>query len=154
MLHAVDNSGTPRNLSLRTVPDKNTSIEDLEAVCKKLCAPNRFSELAEMVNRYCLFAMKANEAKPDSILDLLDGCDAWRRKERFEAFLQCCEALAATAEKGTPANAALPFLRSVFNSCLSVKAEEFVKAGIKGEAVGESVRNARKTIVASFKQQF
>lgn len=152
-LHAVDTAEKPRNLALKSLPGKDTKNPSINAICARMKAPNRFREMAELANRYFNFVLTADSAKPDAILDLFERCDAWRRAERFEQFLQCCEALASTGDPQQP-SAALPFLRTAFKRAQSVSAEEFVAAGIEGAAIGESLRNARKTVIASVKQQF
>ncbi|MCB2263033.1 MAG: multifunctional CCA addition/repair protein [Candidatus Thiosymbion ectosymbiont of Robbea hypermnestra] len=64
----------------------------IRALCGRLKAPRRFRELALVVARYHGLAHKLDELRPGTVLDLLQGLDAFRRPERFEQALGAFEA--------------------------------------------------------------
>lgn len=155
LMHALGPISQPRNLEFSRPATTTNDENAILALGARLKAPNRFNELANIVGHYARFALQATQAKPDGILALLDRTDAWRRPKRFEDFLLSCEAL--TAGNSTLMSeriGSLSFLRSVLDACKAINAEEFVAAGVEGKAVGESVYNARKTLVASMKKQY
>jgi tRNA nucleotidyltransferase (CCA-adding enzyme) len=64
----------------------------LDALCERLKVPRRYCDLARVVARYHGLVHKVDELRPETILDLLEGMDAFRRPERFEQALTACEA--------------------------------------------------------------
>jgi tRNA nucleotidyltransferase (CCA-adding enzyme) len=64
----------------------------IEAVCERLKAPGDCRDLALMVGRWHGLAHRGDRLPPPEILDLLEGTDAFRRPERFQAFLAACAA--------------------------------------------------------------
>jgi len=61
-------------------------------LCHRLKAPRRFRELALAVACYHGLAHKFDELRPATVLELLQGLDAFRRPERFEQALGAFEA--------------------------------------------------------------
>ena len=155
VLHATDSNSRPKNIIAKVLRNKNNDDNAIHIISQRLRVPNDYSGLANLVAYYIDFAIHAKAAKPDIIISLLDVCDAWRRPDRFEGFLQTCEALISTSPERSHQNlGSIAFLRMAYELCKSINAKEFVAAGISGEAIGESVRNARKVCVAELKQQF
>lgn len=64
----------------------------VDGLCDRLKAPRRFRELARGVARYHGLALKVNELRPATLLDLFQGLDAFRRSDRFEQALSVFEA--------------------------------------------------------------
>ncbi len=68
----------------------------VEALCKRLRAPNEVRELALLA---CGYREQIKHAKkPDELLDLLKRTDAFRRPERFAALLEVARTAAPKAE--------------------------------------------------------
>jgi tRNA nucleotidyltransferase (CCA-adding enzyme) len=68
------------------------SVVLLDALCERLKVPRRCCALARVVARYHGLVHKVTELTPKTILDLLEGMDAFRRPERFAQALTACEA--------------------------------------------------------------
>ena len=68
------------------------SVELLDSVCERFRVPSRCRDLARIVARYHGLVHKVDELRPATVLDLLDGTDAFRRPERFRQMLLACEA--------------------------------------------------------------
>lgn len=64
----------------------------LEGICDRLRVPARCRDLARITARYHGLVHKVAELRPATVLDLLAGCDALRRPERFGQMLVACEA--------------------------------------------------------------
>lgn len=155
VLHAIDQSNRPKNLAAKVITEKAEHADVVKRVGQRLRTPNDHTELAQLTAYYIDFAISARTAKPDLIISLLDVCDAWRRPERFYAFLQSCEALISTSPEQSHQNlGAIALLRTAYTQCAKINGKEFLAAGISGEAIGDSIRNARKVCVAELKQQF
>ena len=68
------------------------SVHLIEALCERLRAPRRFRDLARLVARYHGQVHKLDELRPATLLDLLEGADAFRRPDRFDQMVTACEA--------------------------------------------------------------
>jgi tRNA nucleotidyltransferase (CCA-adding enzyme) len=68
------------------------SVHLIEALCERLRAPRRFLDLARLVARYHGQVHKLDELRPATLLDLLEGADAFRRPDRFDQMVTACEA--------------------------------------------------------------
>lgn len=68
------------------------SVALLDALCERLKVPRRCCALARVVARYHGLVHKVTELAPETVLDLLEGMDAFRRPERFAQALTACEA--------------------------------------------------------------
>lgn len=155
VLHAIDSNSRPKNIIAKVISKKSGNDNAIKMISERLKVPNDYSELASLVAYYIEFAIQAKASKPDIIISLLDICDAWRRPDRFQAFLQSCEALISTSPERSHQNlGSIAFLRTAHERCKQVDAKEFIEAGISGEAIGDSIRNARKVCIAELKQQF
>lgn len=60
--------------------------------CERIRAPKAWRELALLVTAEHLNVHRALEMRPQTLEKLLSRADAWRRPERFDEFLQACEA--------------------------------------------------------------
>ena len=67
-------------------------LSAIKAVCKRYRVPHEFKELALLVSRYHIMAHRCRELSADKLLTFYEKLDAFRRPERFEAFLTTCEA--------------------------------------------------------------
>lgn len=68
------------------------SAELIEALCARLRIPAEYRELALIVARYHGNIHRAFELRPNTVLEILEKADAFRRPERFEQALLACEA--------------------------------------------------------------
>ena len=154
-LHAIDHSNRPKNLVAKVISQKPKQGDVIAAVGERLRVPKDYSDLARLAAYYIDFAIQAKASKPNVVVTLLDLCDAWRKPERFNWFLQSCEALISTSPQQSHQNlGSIAFLRTAYSLCAKVSGKEFLDAGISGAAVGESIHSARKVCVAELKQQF
>lgn len=154
-LHGINHRSRAKNIAAKTIGPEPSSNDQVNAITQRLKVPNEYGELALLAVHYCNHIMQAQNSKPDLIIDLFDRCDVWRRPERFEQLLYCCEALSATNdEQAHTVLGSITFLRTAYQRCHQINAEQFVNAGLTGKAIGESLRNARKICLAELKQQF
>jgi tRNA nucleotidyltransferase (CCA-adding enzyme) len=68
------------------------SVALIEAVCERLRVPSEYRELSVIVARYHGNVHRAFELRPDTILEMLEKTDAFRRPERYSQALLACEA--------------------------------------------------------------
>ena len=101
------------------------------------------------------FILNAEKSKPDLIISLLNHCDAWRNKSKFEDLLLCCEALSSTnIDVKHKSFSSISLLRRVLENCKKIDNKEFIKAGIKDKEIGDSINNARKVCISRIIKQF
>lgn len=163
--HGLDSFTQPKNVPTKVVRETGTSHRGdknkkdsnqlINTLCERMKVPNEFRSLAILGANYSGLVIHALEARPDTLIDLLDACDAWRKPSQFEHLLQCCEALISTNPEQSHKNlGSIALLRTAQQQCQNIGAQTFIEQGISGAAIGESIRSARKIQIASLKQQF
>jgi tRNA nucleotidyltransferase (CCA-adding enzyme) len=68
------------------------SVALIEALCGRLRVPGEYRELSVIVARYHGNVHRAFELRADTILEMLEKTDAFRRPERYSHALLACEA--------------------------------------------------------------
>jgi tRNA nucleotidyltransferase (CCA-adding enzyme) len=90
--HDLGKGTTPPEIWPSHRGHEERSVELLEGLCDRFRVPNRFRELARITARYHGLVHKLDELRDGTVLDLLEGADAFRRPERFRQMLTACEA--------------------------------------------------------------
>ena len=111
--------------------------------------PNDYRDLAVLAARYHGDCHRAAELRPDTLLEKLEGLDAFRRPQRFEQFLLACEADARgrTGYEDRPYPQADIF-RTALKACAGVDPQPLVAAGLKGEAIAQKLHQLRMAAIA------
>lgn len=117
-------------------------------IIKKLCArlrvPNTYRDLALMVSDHHCKIHRCDEMRKDTIINLFDKIDAWRKPERFKQFLLTCEADARGRlhfeEEPYPQR---DTMLSHFEKANKVNVQDIIKEGITGAAIKPALFNAR-----------
>jgi len=153
--HALEDNTSPKNLVPKTVGKLDTNSSNARKLGESLTAPNEFKRLATLGSFYLHIIIQAKHCNPQTIVDLLDACDAWRKPEGIAVLLLAAECLTSTNAASPQHNLdSIALLRQAHKNCRGVNAEAFVKSGLSGEAVGVAIRAARKVAVAELKKQF
>ena len=92
LCHDLGKGITPVDLLPSHHDHEERSVDLLEAVCARFRVPKRFCELARITARYHGKVHKADQLKTTTVLKLFEGCDLFRRPQRFEQMLLACEA--------------------------------------------------------------
>jgi len=150
LVHDLGKGTTPPAEWPRHIGHEERGVALVEALCRRLGAPNRFRELGCAMARWHGLCHRALELRPSTILRLLEGVDAWRRAGRFEDFLLACEADA----RGRSGRADTPYpqaalLRRCLQAAQAVDAASLVSAGLAAEALREALREARTRAIAA-----
>lgn len=150
LVHDLGKGTTPPAEWPRHIGHEERGVALVEALCRRLGAPNRFRELGCAMARWHGLCHRALELRPPTILRLLEGVDAWRRAGRFEDFLLACEADA----RGRSGRADTPYpqaalLRRCLQAAQAVDAASLVAAGLAAEALREALREARTRAIAA-----
>jgi tRNA nucleotidyltransferase (CCA-adding enzyme) len=155
LVHDLGKGTTPREEWPGHRGHEERSVSLALALCQRLGVPNRFRELGIAVARYHGLCHLAAELRPATILQLLEGVDAFRRGERFEDFLAACEADA----RGRLGRELDPYpqrelLRTARKAATAVDAAAIAAQGLGGEALREALRQARIRAIARARREF
>ncbi len=155
LTHDLGKGTTPKEEWPQHGGHEARSVELVLDVTRRLKVPNDCRELAVLVARWHGEVHGAAEAGADALVTLLTNVDAFRQPERFELFLQACEA----DYRGRPgyedkAMAAAERLRSAYAAASGVDAGAIARQHQGGEAIKQAVFAARVAAVAESLQGF
>jgi tRNA nucleotidyltransferase (CCA-adding enzyme) len=91
LVHDLGKATTPQAEWPRHLGHEARSLPLIEALCARLRVPSACRELALAVAKWHTHVHRALELRPDTLLKVLEQCDAFRRPQRFDAVLRACE---------------------------------------------------------------
>lgn len=121
----------------------------IEALCSRLRVPREHLDLARLVARLHTRVHRALEARPATLLRLLEEADAFRRGARFEDLLEAC-VIDATGRSGLE-NQAYPQaerLRRALVIATGVTAAPLLAQGLRGAALSAALSQTRAQALA------
>ncbi len=126
----------------------HTGLNIIESLCERIRVPNEFRDLALAVCAQHSNIHRANELKPATKLKVLGLLDVWRKPERLEQVLLCCEAdhrgrLGLEAE---PYPQREIFLRA-YHAALSVEVQAVIADGFQGKHIKEELDKRRVSAI-------
>lgn len=144
LIHDLGKGTTPKEEWPRHIAHEERSLPLVTALCDRIAVPREFKDLALMVAEYHTHCHRALELKPSTLLKTLQALDAFRRPERFELFLLCCEA-DARGRTGFE-NRDYPqasYFRQALSVCQAVSIPELQASGLVGKAFGDELQRRR-----------
>ncbi len=122
----------------------------IEALCERLAVPNQCRDLALHVARFHTDVHRAGLLRPDTMLKVIEAVDAFRRPDRFEAFLLACEADA----RGRAGLEERPYVqadkfRAALAAAQSIDSKTIQAQGLTGADFGGALREARVAAIAA-----
>ena len=144
LLHDLGKATTPPEEWPRHIAHEDRSLPLVKVLCERIAAPKEYKDLALMVAQWHTHCHRALELKPATLLKVLQSNDAFRRPERFEQFLLCCEA-DARGRTGFE-NRDYPqahFFRAALAAAQAVNIAAIQQAGFSGKAFGDEVNRQR-----------
>jgi len=144
----------------RTLPERwpshhgheETGVPLIEVLVARLKAPNECRDLAVLTARHHGIVHRAAELRADTVLELFEKTDAFRRPERFAELLLACEADArgrAGLENREYPQAA--YLQRARDAAATVALSAAEREGLDGLAIGKKIRAQRLAAVAAVK---
>ncbi len=92
LTHDLGKAYTPSSLLPKHTGHEIISVERVKHLCELYKTPNEYTELAVLVAGLHGQCHKAMSLDAETLLDLLQKLDAFRRPQRLEPFLLACEA--------------------------------------------------------------
>ena len=92
LTHDLGKGMTPAELLPRHHDHEQKSVALVDALCARLRVPTDCRDVARLAARFHGDIHRVSELRPETVLRVLERCDALRRPERFELVLLACEA--------------------------------------------------------------
>lgn len=140
LLHDLGKGTTAQSQWPRHIAHEERGVKLVKKACERLKAPKRHRDLALAVCQYHTHCHRALELRGKTLMKLLRATDALRRADRFESFLQACEADArgrlGLEQREYPQ---ADYLRGARDVAATVNAALFKEQGLSGKALGEAI---------------
>jgi tRNA nucleotidyltransferase (CCA-adding enzyme) len=150
LVHDLGKGTTSPEQGPKHIAHEAGSVALVEALCERLKIPGEVRDLAVMTAREHGNVECALEMRADTLVRMLERCDAFRKPARFMDLLLACEYEArgrtGAEEKPFPQRA---YLQTVLAAVQSIAAGEIAAAvsanhpGKPAEAIGQAIRAAR-----------
>jgi len=152
LTHDLGKAQTPKSAWPSHHGHEEFGVPLIEDLCDRLKVPNTHRELAILTARYHTLVHRALELRPETVLTLLENCDALRRPERFGELLLACEADARgrTGREDAP-YPQVGYLRRMLTAAAGVTLTESERGDLEGVEIGAEIRRRRLAAIAALK---
>lgn len=128
----------------------HTGVKLIKTLCERVRVPNEFKELALLVCEQHSNIHRANELKPSTYLKILNKFDVWRKPQRLQDILICCQADHA----GRQGLELEPYpqrkmFEQAYQAALSIEVKEVIADGFKGKAIRDEQDKRREAAIAA-----
>ncbi|EKF9635885.1 multifunctional CCA addition/repair protein [Vibrio cholerae] len=126
----------------------HTGLNIIESLCERIRVPNEFRDLALAVCAQHSNIHRADELKPATKLKVLGLLDVWRKPERLEQVLLCCEAdhRGRLGLESEPYPQREIFLRA-YQAALGVAVQAVIADGFQGKQIKEEFDKRRVSAI-------
>ena len=152
LVHDLGKGTTPRDQWPRHIGHEKRGLRLVKSLCKRLRVPEDHQRLALAVTEYHLLMHKLEELRPETVLKLLAGLDAFRNPDRVESFILACEADA----QGRGARAVKPYtsspqLRTYLAAITALDLGDLGDSDLDHKARAREVRRRRLSAIRAVK---
>jgi len=144
LLHDLGKGITPQQKWPSHIGHEAAGLPLVDAVCKRLKAPNAMQDLARKVCTGHLDCHRILEARPATVLRMLERLDVFRQPEILSNFVTACEAdyrgRKGLQDRPYPQG---EYLQKVYRAVADIRARDLDLENISGPQVGERLRQAR-----------
>jgi len=149
LTHDLGKGTTPADILPRHIGHEHRSVELLDPLCARLRVPTDCRDVARLVARYHGDIHKIAELRPETVVKLLERCDALRRPARFADILGACEAdYRGRLGCGERDYAAAPLWRRALAAVQGVDAGAVARTTLEPAQIPARVHEARVRAVA------
>jgi tRNA nucleotidyltransferase (CCA-adding enzyme) len=152
LAHDLGKGLTPREAWPRHHGHERSGLPLVDALCARLKPPASHRELARLACEHHTNLHRAFELRADTMLELLERCDAFRRPERFAELLLACQidAQGRTGREDSPypQRDYVARARDAAAACLLTEDE---KASLQGPKIAAALRARRLAAITALK---
>ncbi len=151
LVHDLGKAETPADLLPSHPGHEQHSVPLITSLCRRLAVPKQTRELSLAVAQYHTHCHRVRELEPAALVNTLEALDAFRRPQRFQDFLTCCEA----DSRGRPGFEDAPYPQAGFfadalRAALTVEISDLMAAGFEGAELGSAIRRQRISAVTRY----
>lgn len=153
LLHDLGKARTRREDWPKHIAHEHLGLPLIDAVNARFKVPRDCQELARLVGEYHTHSHRALELRPNTLLELLQAFDVYRRPQRFEEFIVASE-MDARGRHG-PEQRAYPqadYLRGAAQAARQVAVQPLLEKGFKGAELGEALKHERLNALKAYKE--
>jgi tRNA nucleotidyltransferase (CCA-adding enzyme) len=149
LLHDLGKGLTPDTLLPSHVGHEKSGVPLVNEVCARLRTPGAYRDLALKVCELHLRCHRLVEARPSTVMKLIEDADLLRRPERVQDFIRACEA----DFRGRKGLEDRPYpqgerLQAALKAVLAIRARDIGTKDLDGVQIGEKLRKARIKAIA------
>jgi tRNA nucleotidyltransferase (CCA-adding enzyme) len=153
LVHDLGKALTDKDQWPKHIAHEHLGVPAVEDVCDRFKVPNEHRALALHVCREHLLVHRIHELRPETVFDLLQRIDAFRRPERVKQLALVCEIdkrgrLGLTENDYPPA----AILQRYFDAANAVKVSQ-LNTNAQGPELGAALRLARIKAIANVKSE-
>lgn len=140
------NSETARLITRFTALLTHLNEEEAKQLCNRLKVQNQVSEIVSLACKFKGFLLNAQNS-PADLLALFNGCDAWRREERFTLLLSAFAPYAHN--KGIDWQRQRKRIANALSAANQVNVQDIIATGVKGPGIKDALNRAKLSAIAS-----
>ncbi|MCZ8531350.1 CCA tRNA nucleotidyltransferase [Alteromonas sp. PRIM-21] len=119
--------------------------EEAKRLCDRLKVQNQVSEIVSLACKFKGFLLNT-QISPSDLLALFNGCDAWRREERFTLLLSAFAAYAQN--QGVDWQHQQKRIEDALAAANQVNVQDIIATGVKGPEIKEALNQAKLNAIA------
>ena len=139
-------SETARLITRFTALLTHLNEEEAKQLCNRLKVQNQVSEIVSLACKFKGFLLNAQNS-PADLLVLFNGCDAWRREERFTLLLSAFAPYAHN--KGIDWQFQRKRIENALSAANQVNVQDIIATGVKGPEIKDALNRAKLSAIAS-----
>ncbi len=139
-------SETARLITRFTALLTHLNEEESKLLCSRLKVQNQVSEIVNLACKFKGFLLNAQNS-PADLLALFNGCDAWRREERFTLLLSAFAPYAHN--KGVDWQLQRKRIENALEAANQVNVQDIIATGVKGPEIKDALNRAKLSAIAS-----
>jgi tRNA nucleotidyltransferase (CCA-adding enzyme) len=153
LVHDLGKGTTPPEMLPAHHGHEGRSVRLVIDLCERLKVPSAHRDLGRLVARHHGNVHRAFELRAQTVLKLLEECDALRRPERFADMLLACQADAqgrlGREDEPYPQR---DYLLAAREAVAAVRLDESERRGLPGPAIAERLRTLRLAAAQSVRE--
>ncbi|WP_086982178.1 multifunctional CCA addition/repair protein [Vibrio aphrogenes] len=133
----------------------HSGISLIKTLCQRLTVPNECRDLALLVCQHHSNIHRTFELKASTVLKLFNQIDVWRKPERFQQVLQCCQA----DHQGRLGMQAAPYpqkhrMQHYYQAAIAIDVQSIIQQGFQGKAIREELDKQRIQAIQQAKESY